>query len=209
MTAREKIVSATSDYFLREGCRKVTMDEIAAINGMSKRTIYENFEGKNALVEACVNHVNGLVHDKFEEQLDKFETFTDFFNFIHSGEVSTYMDNLKRFMIEIEKYYPTIFRNCTPVIKSYHCSEIAKVLLKGRDAGIILEGTDVDVQSEIVEELLNAVVKLDAAGEEKEAHHRHKTMLITYARGLSTVKGREIIDYMTSSCGACATNANN
>ena len=51
MKMKEKILKKTSDFLIREGCRKVTVDEIAAYNGVSKRTLYELFLDKNDIIE--------------------------------------------------------------------------------------------------------------------------------------------------------------
>jgi AcrR family transcriptional regulator len=39
MKIKEKILRKTTEFLIKEGCRKVTVDEIAAYNGISKRTL--------------------------------------------------------------------------------------------------------------------------------------------------------------------------
>ncbi len=53
---REKIVCGALDLFISQGIKPVTMDKIASSLTMSKRTIYEYFENKEALVSACLLH---------------------------------------------------------------------------------------------------------------------------------------------------------
>jgi len=55
---KEKILKKTSDFLIREGCRKVTVDEIAAYNGVSKRTLYELFLDKNDIIEQTPLYCN-------------------------------------------------------------------------------------------------------------------------------------------------------
>jgi AcrR family transcriptional regulator len=47
---KEKVLDATVRLFLRDGARKVTMDEIAANAAVSKVTLYKYFGDKDALV---------------------------------------------------------------------------------------------------------------------------------------------------------------
>lgn len=54
--ARERIVSTARGHFLAHGFRNVTMDELAAELGMSKKTFYAHFDSKHALVEAVMDH---------------------------------------------------------------------------------------------------------------------------------------------------------
>ena len=49
---REKIIHKASDLFLSYGFKSVTMDDLANALGISKKTIYQNFDNKTKLVEA-------------------------------------------------------------------------------------------------------------------------------------------------------------
>lgn len=51
---REYIISKAQTLFYRYGIRSITMDFIASELGMSKRTLYENFKNKDALIIACM-----------------------------------------------------------------------------------------------------------------------------------------------------------
>jgi AcrR family transcriptional regulator len=52
MKPEERILEAASELFFRHGVRSITMDAIASHLGMSKRTIYDSFEDKDAIVKA-------------------------------------------------------------------------------------------------------------------------------------------------------------
>lgn len=57
LSARQRIVAGARRHFLAHGLRGVTMDDLAAELGMSKKTLYAHFRSKTALVEA-------VIHDK-------------------------------------------------------------------------------------------------------------------------------------------------
>src|SRR5437660_5734616 len=64
---RSRIVAAARAHFLTHGFRGVTMADLAAELGMSKKTLYAHFESKDALLEA-------VLRDKFqgvEAELEK------------------------------------------------------------------------------------------------------------------------------------------
>ena len=54
MELRDRIIEVSSDLFMSNGCKSVTMDEVAAANGISKRTLYEHFKDKTNLLEECL-----------------------------------------------------------------------------------------------------------------------------------------------------------
>lgn len=63
-SARGRVVEYARGVFLREGFRRITMDEIASGMGISKRTLYEAVPSKEALVgevlDAQIKGVSGL-----------------------------------------------------------------------------------------------------------------------------------------------------
>ena len=61
---RNKILETSSDKFIQFGFKSITMDDIATTLTISKKTIYEHFDNKTDLVDACVDFV-------FDE-IDKF-----------------------------------------------------------------------------------------------------------------------------------------
>lgn len=54
METNQRILLRASELFRRFGIRAVTLDEIANNLGISKKTIYQFFEDKNALVDAVM-----------------------------------------------------------------------------------------------------------------------------------------------------------
>ena len=56
MNPEERILEAASELFFRHGIKSITMDAIASHLGMSKRTIYESYEDKHAIVNALTKH---------------------------------------------------------------------------------------------------------------------------------------------------------
>ena len=51
---RERIILAAVELFTTNGIKSITMDEIAASLGISKRTLYEVFPDKETLLEECI-----------------------------------------------------------------------------------------------------------------------------------------------------------
>ena len=51
---KERIISVSTEAFKTHGVRGITMDDIATQMGISKRTIYELFADKEALLEQCI-----------------------------------------------------------------------------------------------------------------------------------------------------------
>ena len=56
MEVKERILERAHNLFMRYGIRSVSMDDIAAQLGMSKKTLYQYFSDKDELVEGVISH---------------------------------------------------------------------------------------------------------------------------------------------------------
>jgi AcrR family transcriptional regulator len=66
---RDQIIACSMAKFNRYGIRRVTMDEIAREMRISKKTLYLQFDSKEALVRACVEKVAFTVLPAILKQL--------------------------------------------------------------------------------------------------------------------------------------------
>lgn len=67
---RKRILQAAYRLFRRQGYSRVTMDEIAASAGLTKRTLYHHFRSKDVLLADVLHEQQGLA-------LQAFQTFGD------------------------------------------------------------------------------------------------------------------------------------
>jgi AcrR family transcriptional regulator len=52
--ARERIVSAAQQLFRDQGINSTGIDQLCAVAGVSKRTLYQHFTGKDELIAECL-----------------------------------------------------------------------------------------------------------------------------------------------------------
>lgn len=95
--------------FLRIGVKSVTMDEIAAELGMSKKTIYAHFSTKTALIKATTFYVfeeisQGISAIKKEQKNPIEEHYA-----IKSFALKHLKDEKSSPQYQLQKYYPELF----------------------------------------------------------------------------------------------------
>ncbi|MEA2916698.1 MAG: hypothetical protein QOJ15_8779 [Bradyrhizobium sp.] len=61
---RRKILEAAYDLFWRQGFLRVSMDDIAARAGLTKRTLYQHFRSKDDLIAAALAHSSELAIER-------------------------------------------------------------------------------------------------------------------------------------------------
>jgi AcrR family transcriptional regulator len=64
---RARILSAASRLFYERGINAVGVNEIAAVAGASKLSLYKYFPSKHALVEAMLSEMSDGTHEKLRE----------------------------------------------------------------------------------------------------------------------------------------------
>lgn len=78
MEKRLEIINTARDLFTTYGYKKVSMDEIAKMSGVTKRTIYHYFKDKDTLFQYFVDEERAKIKDAIEEieksDLPFFET---------------------------------------------------------------------------------------------------------------------------------------
>ena len=136
---RKKILIAAGKEMMARGVRVVTMDEIAAQVGMSKKTIYTYFKGKDEIVEA-------IFAAHFDSQWGKV-----------SGEGGGLIDRLRQhhsvcpqFLEDLRRYYPALLSDFLQRRREYVRRELDRLLLSGEEEGTIRG----DIDREVIVDIL-------------------------------------------------------
>lgn len=116
---KDRIFLIAEEMFLKYGFSKVTMDEIASGLGMSKKTLYKFFTGKENLVRELIkerrceteNHINEIWADKDEDFVVKLKKMMNYI-----GKQSTKLhgplsEDLRKSMPEIWEEVSDLKRN--------------------------------------------------------------------------------------------------
>jgi AcrR family transcriptional regulator len=114
MDQQERIVSKAHELFMRYGIRSVSMDEIASNLGISKKTIYQFFTDKDALVEAVVTMELSGSEDDCLKYIENSENPVH--EFVMALDMIRDMLRLMNPMLiyDMQKYHPSAFQklNC-------------------------------------------------------------------------------------------------
>lgn len=145
MDTREKIIVTAIDQFMHYGIRSVTMDDIARLTGISKKTIYQEFTDKNH-----------LVLETFQSALDNDEMMLKRLPQLNDGIIehliglSNYIR--KRFsemnplvMNEIQRYYPTCWQLFEDFKSKCIYRDIVNLLEKGIQDGFFRPEIDPEI----------------------------------------------------------------
>jgi len=146
---KDLILNKANEMFLKIGFKSITMDDIAAEMGISKKTIYQHFANKNDLVEAssmllCEQISGGIdviVADE-HNPIEEFFIIRDFLAGILKDESSSSLHQL-------QKFYPVISNK----LRDYQFEKMTTCMheniRRGINHGLYRENIDVDFVSRI------------------------------------------------------------
>ncbi len=194
MNMKERIQQKAEELFRHYGIRSVTMDEIAAQLGISKKTIYQFYSDKDALVQDIFKSIT----DQNKEKCKIARTSSE--NAIHerylAGNVAQEIfSNLNpAVLFDLNRFHPTVFADFEKFKKNVLFRLIRDNIIRGIKEGLFRKDVDVDIVTWMQLELVSAVFRHEEviSGKTSPAHY-DKEVKDFFLHGLCTEKGLGLI----------------
>lgn len=195
MDNRERIVQEAALLYKTYGIRSVTMDMLANQISISKRTIYELFRDKDDLLVAVIKWMNDKQKDLLLQILDESENVIEAI-FKMFDLMMSHLENLSpAFLFDIRTKYKMLSE--MDARKEMHFFGFNEdVVRKGIEEGIFREDIDVRISNICLFEVAKLSKEADLAGSDEFLRKDvMKNLYINYLRGISTIKGHNLIDF--------------
>jgi AcrR family transcriptional regulator len=191
---KDRIIESAGVLFTENGIKGITMDDLAQHLGMSKRTIYEYFQDKNELVNECILHFEHLRDKKTKEIFETSENMFEALLKLYQQSLINMQNINKNFFYDIKKYFPEINKRHLQR-KEEKVKKTAQFFKEGIELGLIRKDLNVEVLSALAEEINLFLFDSDSFLLRKFSFFDiHKTLFLTFLRGIATDKGLSIID---------------
>jgi len=149
MDQRERILTKAHELYFRYGIRTVTMDEIAGQCGISKKTIYQFFEDKDALVSCVMD----AIINKTESGCIMDQQKSD--NAVH--EIFLALDMVQKMfatmnptvLFDVQKHHPKAFERLEKHKSDFFFSVIKKNIEKGKEEGLYRPEINSDILAKL------------------------------------------------------------
>ena len=180
------------------GIRNVTMDQIAADLGISKRTLYGLFKDKTELVQTCVDILFQQHDPKTRLVLESSSNVIEaFLAFLRQGmEVMNTVNPV--FYHDLEKFYPEIWQMSHEKKMSSSFQFTEDFLERGIAQKLFRKDIDIEIISKLFYEQTNLIIDEQVFPRDKYfIPEIFKSLTINFMRGISTQTGIALIDEMT------------
>lgn len=186
----QRIIDVAGDEFRKHGIRSVRMDDLASLLGISKRTLYEEFEDKEAVLTAVfdqqIQNMEALYAQYKEESVNVLELMLKMFRIT----LNEYAKTNPKYFVDMQRYPK--FKECFEEGRIKHMQNIKVFLVQGIEQGIFRSGLNVELfvkaQQLVEEKALKELQELYGV------YETFKATVLVSLRGISTEKGIQMID---------------
>jgi len=191
----KNILHSVMQLFMRYGVKSITMDDIAKELGISKKTIYNHFDDKNALVDEVVKyHIEETsncciqIFDTHSNPIDQlFEIGNMFMQMTKQINPCLFLDLKKQ-------YYPAWMRITNHKHQFIH-QQIITNLQNGISNGYYHQDIHVDITAKLYVQLIDLVIDDELFPKDNYKYHELQFEIIKYhLRAITTEKGKNYLN---------------
>lgn len=142
---KDRIITGADELFMRLGIKSVTMDDIASHLAVSKKTIYQNFKDKDALVIAVSEVHMAQDHVEVEKLVKESENAIQELFFI-SQYIKTHVAKMNpSILFDLKKYHPKAWDLFQKHQVDCIASTVIKNIERGKKEGTYREGVNAEI----------------------------------------------------------------
>ena len=188
---RERIILAAVELFTTNGIKSITMDEIAASLGISKRTLYEVFPDKETLLEECIlkSQKDGDIFVK--EVIETSNNVLEVLLRCYQWSIERFHATNKKFFEDIKKYpkaYQLMKNN-----RHRSSEDTVNFFKEGVKQGIFRDDVNFAIINLLVRDQLDLLMNSDICNEYSFLEV-YESIMFTFLRGISTEKGARVLE---------------
>jgi AcrR family transcriptional regulator len=135
---QSRIVQAAAELFNAKGYRNVTLSELAARLGMSKKTLYLYFSGKEEIAEAVLDQTMQAIAVKIANVTNREGNPIQIFQETFLAIKHEIMKLNPLFLDDVQKYIPNLWGKVED-FRGHQLTFIEGLLTKAQQAGLIRE----------------------------------------------------------------------
>ena len=181
---RERILVTATEAFASKGIKSITMDDIAAALGISKRTLYEVFSDKESLLKECILKAQSDREAYLQEVYEQSHNVLEVILAVFQKSIEVFHQTNKRFFEDIKKY-PKVYS----LMRDRQDSDSEKTM------SFFKAGVDVNfgIVNMLVKEQFDVLLNTDICNEYPFIEV-YESIMFTYIRGISTEKGAKVLE---------------
>lgn len=189
---REKILGIASEQFSQYGIRAITMEDIARLAGISKKTIYLEFKDKKQLVKEAFSLALKEDQDALNKVMEGEDGVIEHLVYT-SKMVRERLSGLNPMaLLEIQKYFPEVWEMFNDFKQEIIVKDIINVIEKGKGLGYFRPEINAKILANMrIDQINSSMSPWDKNRGDFSLLTLHVEMLDHFLHGIFTEKGRQ------------------
>ena len=194
MEAKDRILEKAHELFMRYGIRSVSMDDIAAQLGMSKKTLYQYYIDKEELVTGVFSVIMDENRKNCVDNRDVSENALDEV-FLSFDRVRDMFANINpAVLFDMEKYHSGAFKKFREFKNGFLYQMIKTNLERGIKEELYREEIDIDILTRYRIQSITLSFNPEVfPGNRSNIVHIEQQLLEVFLFGIATPKGQKLI----------------
>ena len=195
MDIREKIIEGASQLFKMYGTKSVTMDSLANHVGISKRTIYENFQDKDEIFKGVIRLMTERHKLLIKKILDGSDNAIEAIFRVIEMNKDHYMSMSPAFHEDMKKYHNEVLMNKSDNSEIPDYRSNIEIIERGIKQNLFRKDINANIVNRCLYTLAMSVMDSELYPfEDFTRQEVIKNGMINYLRGISTKEGIKLID---------------
>jgi AcrR family transcriptional regulator len=142
---KQRIVDVASKQFMESGISKVTLDEVAAELGMSKKTMYKFFPSKEDLLKTIVHTMMNGVRLRVEAVINTDKPFVEKAPELLAiiGHQISIMS--KQFLFDLQRFTPQLWKEIDDFRRQRILTTVRKMFIQAQEEGVFRKDLDIEL----------------------------------------------------------------
>lgn len=189
-----ELLDRVTQLFLHYGAKTVTMDDIAHELKISKKTLYQKYQNKEALLEEVLEYQLEVVLSKMRNLDETIDNAVERMFARDEDMEKASRTNDSIMLRQLIKYYPQIFNKHM----LYFSEKLSEILMhnieRGRKQGLYREDFDAQLYSKLFFQMTMTFDNSPFLDTDKisRAQYQHESLMF-YMHAITTEKGKECL----------------
>ncbi|MBQ7662189.1 MAG: TetR/AcrR family transcriptional regulator [Prevotella sp.] len=183
---KTRILETAMKEFVEKGVKVVRMDDIAKSLGISKRTLYQIYDGKEELLYEGLKQYKIRRREKVEEEMKTSDTVMDIILYVYRLNVEEFRQISSDFLTEIT-HYPSVQVLFSEDREQSH-ERFIGFLRRGVDEGMFKDDVDLELIS-VMFSAIGAYITSNKLYLTYEMNKLFKDLIFVSLRGFCTQEG--------------------
>lgn len=186
---RELIIRGTTEFFLQNGIRNISVHKLVASLGISTKTFYKFFKNKKELLEeVLIKYYANQLNFSFEK--NEYKNAVHFLVNLYQKVLFFDSSVNKEFFNDLEQYYPTLEETVKSRVVSEYRNQYQSLIHKGIEEGLFIKNIHPAIFMKSMSVLYYSVVKTERFERYKiESQYLFLNSLGVLIRGICTLEG--------------------